>query len=53
VREGVVEQRLLVGAVVPGDGLIEHHDEEPVEGLREEQLEESVVGDGHGALNMR
>ena len=43
VVEGVVERTLLVDGVVPPQGLVEHHEEEPVEGLREEHLE-AIVG---------
>ena len=41
--EDVVERLLFVDRVVPGDGLVEHHEEKAVERLREEQLE-TIVG---------
>ena len=43
VLEDVVERPLLVDRVVPADRLVEHHEEEAVERLREEQLE-AIVG---------
>src|SRR6185503_381856 len=44
----IIEQRVLVRAVVPLDGLVQHHDEEPVDRLREEELAEMVGRNGHG-----
>jgi hypothetical protein len=44
VREHVVERRLPVRAVVPADGLVQHHEEEPVQGLREEDFEPVIHG---------
>ena len=41
--EDVVEHSLLVDRVVPADGLVEHHEEEAVQRLREEQLQ-TIVG---------
>ena len=48
MREDVVEQPLLVGVVVPPDRLVEHHEEEAVERLREQELEEVVGAHGQG-----
>ena len=41
--EDVVEHALFVDRVVPADGLVEHHEKEAVQRLREEQLE-TIVG---------
>ena len=38
----VIEYRVFVGRVVPLDGLIEHHDEKPIDRLREKQLAQAV-----------
>ena len=39
VSEGVLQRRVLVGGRVPANRLVEHHEEEAVERLGEEQLE--------------
>ena len=41
--EDVVEHRVLVDRIVPADRLVQHHEKESVEGLREEQVE-TIVG---------
>ncbi len=43
VGKHVVERGLLVHAHVPADRLVEHHEEEAVERLREEELEVSSI----------
>jgi len=50
VSKDIVEQCLLVRVIVPLDGLIQHHDEEPIDRLREEQLAKTVWREGHGPL---
>ena len=45
VVKHVVEQRFLVRGSAPVDRLIEHHDEEAVEGLRKEQLVQHLLRD--------
>jgi len=42
VMKHVLEQRVFVDVIVPLDGLIDHHDEEPVDRLREEQLAQAI-----------
>jgi hypothetical protein len=44
--EDVIERRFLVDRVVPAHRLVEHHEEEAVEGLGEEHLE-AIVGFHH------
>jgi glutaredoxin len=44
--EDVIEGRVLVGGVVPADRLVEHHEEDAVERLREEERQ-AVVRLGH------
>jgi hypothetical protein len=44
----VLEYRVFINRVVPLDGLIEHHDEEPIDRLREEQLAQTVGRKRHG-----
>ena len=44
VIECVVEERFLVSLVVPRDRLVQHHEEEAVERLGEEELESIVRG---------
>ena len=44
--EDVVEHSLFVDRVVPSDRLVEHHEKEAVQRLREEQLETIVRFDG-------
>lgn len=48
VLKDVFEQRVLVSRVVPLDGLIEHHDEKPIDRLREKKLAEAIGGNGQG-----
>ena len=43
------EQRVLVRRVVPLDRLIQHHDEKPIDRLREEQLAQAIRRKGHGS----
>src|SRR5262245_60380235 len=52
VIERVLEQRILAGAVVPGERLVQHHEEEAVERLREKELQ-AVVGRVHGSVSFQ
>ena len=50
MREDVIENRVFVSRVVPDDGLIEHHDEKPIDRLREEELAKVVGRERHGGI---
>ena len=43
--EHVIEHAVLVDVVSPFDGLVEHHEEEPVHRLRKKKLEQSFILD--------
>src|SRR5512140_2742004 len=43
--EHVLEHFVLVDGIAPFDGLIDHHEEEPVHGLRKEQFEQLLILD--------
>src|SRR5262245_4072173 len=48
MSKDTIEQGVLVRRVIPIDGFVQHHDEEPIDRLLEEELAEVIGRQGRG-----